>query len=499
MFPYSSYRRLLILGEFMDIELIDWAFVVAYIVVVFALAIWSRETMHEGELKTANEIAQEKYMANKSLTFAESLCSIIATEVSALTFIGIPAFAFKNNFSFIQIYMGAIAARFVIAVVFLPKVYDKGLTIYEVMAKETGLPSGQRTVAIFYSLSKVVSVGVRLFSGSIMVASFLGVNIYYGLAGVTFLTLIYIQIGGLKAVVRTDILQMSLFIIGGVMAHVLIPKTAGLQWSDMMGLAQSAGKTSFVDFTNPWPFIFGIMGGFLFDMSTHGVDQDFAQRLTANKKLKYGQYAIFFSSFISIAVGLLFLGVGALLWVFYQKHPMPSSVPSADYLFPHFIVTYFPVGFKGVMVAGVLAATMSVLDSTINALCANAYNDIFPNRDKSKMKFYSFVDSVVIGLLILFIAILASEFDGLLLLGLKAQSWTGGTLLALFTTKVIFKNYFRYRLSPASVIGAYICGKSGVWINSKVLMWDWNLNVYWGFISSILFLKIYCHVRPYRT
>jgi SSS family solute:Na+ symporter len=481
----------------MNFQLIDWVFILGYIVVVFGIAIKSKDDMHEDDLRTPDEIAQEKYMANKSLTFLESICSIIATEVSALTFIGIPAVAFKSDFTFIQIYMGAIAARFVIAFVFLPQVYDKGLTIYEVMAKETGLPSGQRAVAIFYSLSKIVSVGVRLFSGSIMVAAFFGVNIYLGLAAVTFLTLIYIQIGGLKAVVRTDMLQMSLFVIGGLLAHYLIPKTSGQSWGEMMSMAQAAGKTSFFNFSNPWPFIIGIMGGFLFDMSTHGVDQDFAQRITANKKLRHGQYAIFFSSFVSISVGLLFLSVGSLLWAYYQSHTMPD-VAGADHLFPHFIVTYFPLGLRGIMVAGVLAATMSVLDSTINALCATSYNDIFPNRDPKKMKFYGLVDSIVIGVLILGIAVIASKSEGLLYLGLKAQSWTGGTLLALFLSKVIIKRFFPYQLVPASVIGAYVFGIAGVYINTQVLSWDWNLNVYWGCGMSLIFLKIYSMVKPMK-
>jgi Na+/proline symporter len=482
----------------MDFQLVDWIFILGYIVVVFGIALKSKDDMHESELKTPEAIAQEKYMANKSLTFLESICSIIATEVSALTFIGIPAVAFKGDYTFIQIYMGAIAARFVIAVVFLPKVYDKGLTIYEVMAKETGLPSGQRTVALFYSLSKVVSVGVRLFTGSIMVATFFNINIYMGLAAVTALTLVYIQIGGLKAVVRTDMLQMSLFILGGLLAHYIIPQTANQSWGDMMTLAQEAGKTSFLDFTNPWPFIIGLFGGFLFDMSTHGVDQDFAQRITANKKLKFGQYAIFFSSFISISVGLLFLSVGSLLWAYYQSHPMPE-VKGADYLFPHFIVNYFPLGMRGIMVAGVLAATMSVLDSTINALCATSYNDIFPNRDRKKLKFYGLIDSIVWGGGILGIAILASKSEGLLYMGLKAQSWTGGTLLALFLSKVIFKKQFNYQLSPASVIGAYICGMGGVFLNTQILAWDWNLNVYWGCGLGLIFLKLYSVIKPYRS
>jgi Na+/proline symporter len=474
----------------MDFQFIDWVFIIGYVVVVFGIAIKSGHDMGEDRAnRSAKEIAEEKYLASKSLTFFESLCSIIGTEVSALTFVGVPAYAFNKDFSFVQIYIGAIAARFMIAMVFLPRVYDKGLTIYEVMAQDFGLPSGRKTVGIFYTLSKVVSVGVRLFSGSIMLASFTNTSIVTALVAVTLMTLIYIQIGGLKAVARTDMFQMSLFIIGGLLAHYLIPQVAHSSWGDMMSAAQVAGKTEILNFSNPWPFIFGIMGGFLFDMSTHGVDQDFAQRLTANKTLKSGQMAIFFSSFLSISVGLLFLGVGALLWVFYQSTPLPPNLPGADYLFPHFIVTYFPVGMRGIMVAGVLAATMSVLDSTINALCATMYNDIAPNRYQNKTEFWGIIDSIIMGLAILVIAILASKYDGLLLLGLKAQSWTGGSLLALFVSKVILKKWFHYRLDVMSVVGAYICGMSGVFINTNILKWDWNLNVYWGFILSALFLK----------
>ena len=483
----------------MDIQLIDWIVITAYIFLVFYLAVKAGKATQSGHAESAQDIAREKYLANNSLTFTESICSIIATEVSALTFLGIPAYAFNSNFSFIQIYMGAIIGRLVIARIFLPKVYGKGLTIYEVMAKDTGLPSGQRMVGIFYSLSKILSVGVRLFSGSILVSHFLGFNVYIGLAVVTFITFLYTLIGGLKAVVRTDVMQMSLFIFGGILAHILIPQTSNQSWFEMISIAHEAGKTSFFSFENPWPFIFGVMGGILFDMSTHGVDQDFAQRLTANKSLKLGQLAIFFSSFMSISVGLLFLGVGALLWVHYQSAPFPTTIANADHLFSHYIVNYFPAGIRGIMVAGVLAATMSTLDSTINALCATVYNDIFPNRNPAKMRFYAFMDTLIITLLLFFIAIISSKNDGLLLLGLKVQSWTGGALLGLFMSKVILKKWFSYRLSPTSVIGAYTVGIAGVYLNTYVLQWDWNLNVYWGCALSLIFLKIYSITKPMKT
>ena len=91
-----------------------------------------------GKVRAVLSSAEEQYLAGKSLTPLESLCSIIATEVSALTFLGIPAFAFDTNFSFVQIYIGAIFGRIIIALVFLPKVYDSGLTVYEVMARGLG-------------------------------------------------------------------------------------------------------------------------------------------------------------------------------------------------------------------------------------------------------------------------------------------------------------------------------------------------------------------------
>jgi solute:Na+ symporter, SSS family len=482
----------------MSFHFIDWLVLSSYILLIFFVAFRASKDVMNSSDDNASEMAQKKFMASKSLTFTESICSTIATEVSALTFLGIPAFAYNTNFNFLQIYIGAILGRYVIAKIFLPKIYDQGLTVNEVMVKETGLPSGQRTVAIFYTLSKILSVGVRLFSGSILVSHFLQVNLYIGLAVVTFVTFLYTLIGGLKAVVRTDILQMGLFIMGGLVAHYMIPVVSERSWLDMMTVAYGAGKTSFMDFSNPLPLILGLMGGILFDMSTHGVDQDYAQRLTANRSLEHGQKAIFYSSFISILVGVLFLGIGALLWVHYQSAPFPENVANADHLFSHFIVTYFPPGIRGLMVAGVLAATMSTLDSTINALCATLYNDILPQRDARRMRLFTFIDTLVITILIFMIAAIASKNDGLLMLGLKIQSWTGSSLLGIFLTKLIFKKWFPYRLTISSVIGAYCFGSLGVFINSQILDWNWNLNVYWGCFMSMLFLKFYSTLYPFN-
>lgn len=471
-----------------SIHPIDLVVIALYLTGIFVVAYFSGRLFQTNE---SEDLISEQYLAGKSLTFWESLCSIIATEVSALTFLGIPAFAYDEDYSFLQIYIGAIVGRFIIAKYFLPRVYDKGLTIYETMASEKSTLGGRRATAIFYLLNKVLSVGVRLFSGSIMIAAFFNVNINVAILIICAVTFVYTLIGGLKAVVRTDMIQMGLFITGGIFAHYYIPHVNGENWSELMSFAFSHGKANIIDSLNPWAFVTGTVGGILFDMGTHGVDQDYVQRLTGNKSLKTAQKVIFLSSFFSILIGLLFLGIGSLLWAHYQTVTPPDL--NSDQLFAHFITNYFPVGLKGLMVAGVLAATMSTLDSSINALSACFYNDIIHHRaDKlEKMKSYYIRDTLFITFLLMVVAYISSHSDKLLILGLKIASWTGGSLLALFFSKILWKKWLNPRLDWFAVLGAYAVGIFTVYVSTFHLNFAWQWNVYLAFGTSIIYLWFY--------
>ena len=470
----------------------DLLILIAYITGIFILS-WL--SFRKNKNQASSMSATDRYLASKSLSFTESISSIIATEVSALTFLGLPAFAYDINISFVQIYIGAIFGRILIALIFLPKVYDQGLTIYEVMAKYSGLPSGRRAVGSIYAIGKILSVGVRLFSGCILVSQFLDISIYSGILLVTILTSLYTLIGGLKAVVRTDMIQMILFIFGGLVAHYLIPEISNHSWKELMLVAQESNKLVLVDFSNPSPFVYGVLGGFLFDMSTHGVDQDFVQRLTATKSLRTGQASIVLSSFLSIGVGLLFLGVGALLFAHYQLilpegQILPVGVEKSDQLFAYFIVEYFPAGIKGLMVAGVLAATMSTLDSTINALSATLYNDILGFSDQNADFSKSTQHSMIISILLALVALIASSSSGMLTLGLKIQSWTGGSLLGIFVTTVLLPSKYKTRLDWKAVVLAYSLGTIGVGLNVFWINLDWKLNVYFGCFGSLMALQL---------
>lgn len=460
--------------------MLDYFIIFCYLVGVFCIALFY------GRRASNDLTAKSHYLAGSKLKVSETLFSIIATEVSALTFLGIPAFAFNGNFSFLLIYCGAILGRFFIARFFLPQIYGKGITVFSVIAN--GENEGQRWISLFYTFSKIFSIGVRLYSGSILVAQFLGFDIFSTLLILTIITFGYTLIGGLGAVVKTDTLQMFLFIGGGIIAHILIPQHAQMSWNEMMTFAWDSGKITLAhDFSS---FLVGILGGVLFDMSTHGVDQDFVQRLLANKNLKNAQTAIFASSFLSCLVGLIFLGVGALLWVYYQNNPLPAHIDNADHLFAYYIVTYFPSGIKGLMVAGIMAATMSTLDSTINALCSCFYNDIFTHRSSKNLKRDFLKDAIWVSLLIFLVAVLSAHSKEILLLGIKIQSWTAGPLLAFFFSRVLLKKYFKYRFNFINICIGYLGGSAAVALNTFYLEWNWNFNVYLGFFATLIVLYL---------
>jgi Na+/proline symporter len=468
--------------------MIDSLVTIFYLLIIFILAFVSKRDKVNFN-KSDKDIVTDQYLASRSLTLVESMGSIIATEVSALTFLGIPAFAFSKNFSFIHIYIGAILGRFLIAQLIVPKIYNKGITLYSIMAKNNSTANGEKLTAIIYAITKLLAVGVRLYAGSILIAAFFNINIIIALIIITAITFFYTLIGGLKAVVRTDLLQTLLFVSGGVAAHFVIPDLSNKSWSSMMSLANENGKTAIFVLENWQDLFIGLTGGVLFDMCTHGVDQDFTQRLMGAKTEKIAKLSIFLSSFFSIIVGLLFLSVGALLWSHFQFQALPPGI-KADRLFAWFITEHFPTPIKGLMLAGVLAATMSTLDSTINALSSVLWSDIWPNRDIKNIKKHLRTDTLIISILLLIVAIISSQSQGILILGLKIASWTGGALAALFFSQLIWPKLTRSTMSGTNVFYAWACNILAVSLNTFVLSGPWQWNVYYGMFFATLYLII---------
>ncbi len=461
--------------------MIDYIVVLLYISFLFFLALNNKK-------KNSDLSNKSFYLANNQVSFTESLFSIIATEVSALTFIGIPAFAYSKNFSFIYIYFGAVLGRIIIANAILPEIYGKGITLYQIIIKKKNSSrSAQIALSTIYITGRILGVGVRLYAGSILVSEFFSISIYTAVLSTAIFTFFYTLIGGLKVVVKTDFFQVCLLVFGGIAAHFIITQEANESWFDLMNYAYQNDKIFNLSSFLP-EFFIGFIGGILFDICTHGMDQDFVQRLLACKDLKTAQKAIKYSSLLSIFVGLLFLSIGSLLWAFFDGN-LPLDVKN-DKVFAYFITQYFPPGLKGLMLAGVLAATMSTLDSTINALGSCLSIDVF-NRKKITPKIV-FWDSLIIILMLLLIAFLSSQSAGILELGLKIASWIGGGILLIYITQVSVR--FN-SLTAKYVYLVFLLNVALVATNVFILQGPWQLNVYLSVFGGLGVLFLFSKFR----
>jgi solute:Na+ symporter, SSS family len=200
------------------------------------------------------------------------------------------------------------------------------------------------------------------------------------------LTVIYTIRGGMRAVVWTEIVQASVYLIGGFSAIVLIGHAVSGGWGTILDAARAADKLHTFTFalskSDPHTVASGLIGGAFLSMASHGTDQLIVQRLLSSKTLKDGQVAIIGSGVVIIFQFLLFLMIGVGLWVLNKG----VTFPSADAIFPTFIIDHMPHGLIGLLLAAILAATMSTHSGAINSLAAASVHDIYLPLTKKDAK-----------------------------------------------------------------------------------------------------------------
>src|SRR5439155_7412584 len=183
--------------------------------------------------------------------------------------------------------------------------------------------------------------------------------------------------GGMRAVVWTEILQACVYVIGGIAAIVLLGQLIPGGWSAATQVASQAGKLRILDFytgfDRPHTIFAGLIGGAFLSMASHGADQLIVQRLLSSRSLRDARMAIIGSGIVVILQFTLFLLVGIGLWTLYAG----KQFPTPDSIFPTFIIEQMPHGLVGLLLAAILAATMSTHSGAINALAAASTHDIY--------------------------------------------------------------------------------------------------------------------------
>jgi Na+/proline symporter len=258
-------------------------------------------------------------------------------------------------------------------------------------------------------------------------------------------TVLYTYYGGLKAVIWVDVMQMLLYIFGGVVTLWVLVRLVPNGWSGIMSYAADAGKLRVVHLeggvgSSRWLFT-GLIGGAFLSMASHGVDHMIVQRLLAAPSLRSARLALVSSGVLVILQFALFLTVGVGLYAYYQARQF--AVP--DEIFPRFIVEGLPPGISGLIVAGIMAAMMSTVASSLNSLASAATHDVYAplagrvgDEDhlfKVGRRFTLVWAAILIGGAMLFQ--LVQQGTPIVVVALQIASFTYGGLLGAFMLGVL--------------------------------------------------------------
>src|SRR5438093_4762706 len=333
------------------------------------------------------------------------LASIIAAETTAATFFGTPGEGFAlRNYTYLQLAVRTILARILVSYIVIKPYYDyRVYSIYEYLTARFGVPTKNAASAIFM-VTRLLASGARLYFAAIALA--LAYEMIRGVPpGQTETLLIYIggcramviltgictTLGGIKAVIWTDLIQASIMIGSALIALGLLYSAIPGGWNEIVqrhgGFGVSDFFTTGLDpakhgwekikgmFEIEYTIFAGLIGSTFITMSTHGTDQDMVQRMLTAPDIRRSRRSLIMSGLADIPIVLTFLSIGLLLWVYYQTHPDPTLPKTPNETFCHFILYQMPVGLRGLLIAGIFATAMGSLSTAINALATSFTRD----------------------------------------------------------------------------------------------------------------------------
>ncbi|WP_225724738.1 MULTISPECIES: sodium:solute symporter [unclassified Nocardia] len=383
--------------------------------------------------------------------------SVVATETSVLTVISVPGGAYTDQaFGNVELALGYIIGRTIVAIVLIP-LYKRGgfVSAYQYLELRFGRYL-QGVASVTFVVTRLLAEGVRLFASAIpikLLLSEFGLTVGYDviIVALTLLTVVYTYLGGIKAVIWTDALQMGLYLVGALIAIAVLTGHVGASgWSK----ALDGGKFRLFDtdfglahvLTSSFAMPTAIIGGAIFAMASHGSDQLIVQRILATRSLRDSQRAMIGSGiFIAIQFAAFSL-VGALLWSYNGgKSVKDLGLGSSDSLYPNFILHGLPVVISGLLVAGILGAAMGSLSSALNSMANSTVADIirsFAQRtldDRTMLRLARVMTLVWAVLMALFAMGFSSTTGNVYLTALTIAGYTYGALLGAFLLGRIVK------------------------------------------------------------
>jgi SSS family solute:Na+ symporter len=413
---------------------LDYVVIAGYLLAITAFGSWFAKFQ---------KTTRDYFLTGRSVPWWAICFTIVATETSTLSFIGVPAGAYAGNMTFLQLAFGYIVGRLLVSVLFIPPYFRGELyTSYELLQRRFG-PDVKNIAAAIFLITRTLADGVRLFATALVITVVTQMPVTWTILIVGAAMIIYTTRGGVSAVIWTDVVQMFVYVAGALVVFLGLLQQIDGGWSSAVAVASAAGKFQVFDFTldatRTYTFWAGMLGGVALTLATHGTDQFLVQRLLSARSSKDAQLGLILSGFVVFAQFVLFLIIGALLYVFYQQTPLPRPLTSNDEVLPLFVVTSLSHGAAGFIVAAIVAAALS---PSINAMAATTVNDFYlkyvrPDADQPTLMRVSRAATIFWGVAQIAVALGAQWIRSVLDAGLAVLSLSAGPVLGAFLVGVL--------------------------------------------------------------
>jgi len=416
---------------------VDWVVLVLYIAGTSWLA---------DRLTDRGQTIRDFFLGGRKLPWWAVSGSIVASEVSGVTFVALPAIAFARggNYTYMMLAIGSILARVLIAYFLIPAYYRHEVySPYEFMGRRLG-PGVVRGSSVIFLIGVVLGQGARLFLAAIVLDAITNIGAVPAIILLTLIGIGWTWIGGITSVVWTDVVQFVMIALGAIAALVAVVTAVPGGVDGIIAVGRAAGKFQLFDFslspTAEFTFWCGLFGFTFLTLGSHGTDQTMAQRFFCCRDAREARKAVLWSS-VAMILPLIMLTVGVGLFAYFQQFPMtPAQLAKvserSDYIFPIFILQAMPVVVKGLLFASIFAAAtqtaaISAMAQTGLSLYERASQAVTDDRRLLRVSRGMVVLSgIIIGLM----AVVCSrieQYKDLLRLAMAMASYTYGAMLGI--------------------------------------------------------------------
>jgi SSS family solute:Na+ symporter len=423
---------------------LDWLVIVVYLAAMIGIGLYFY-------LREKRNSTENFFVGSRTIPFWAAGLSLYAVNTSSISFIAIPAKAFETNWQYLTNNLIAVLGLMFVAVWIVPLL--RRLDLMSTFSYlETRFHPAIRMLAS--GLAILMQIGSRmsviLFLPALAISTITGIDVVWSIWLMGGFTIIYTAMGGMKAVIWTDVVQVIVKMGGAIFAILFIVWTLKGGFGEFTQIAMAEDKTKLFDFSfdltkaTVWGFIFLV----LFEVVlTFPKDQVLMQRVLSTKSDKEAGRSVWAFAAIMIPGGFIFYGIGTALFVYYKNNPerMNPLLP-VDATFPLFIAAELPMGVTGLIIAGIFAAAMATLSGIMNSVATLITVDFYERfaKDKSQKKgvFFAEIMTVVVGLVGIGAALVLSRFDigslfdvSIELAGLLGGGFAGAYTLGMFTRR----------------------------------------------------------------